>query len=92
MPAPNFDKSASHEYVCGVPGVAFEQNGCYYNIRHEYVKPSGRRRAAQLVEAMPGLPTKAVVKTTKVGNPVPDTVVSVSQENDKALRAEFAAD
>jgi len=97
MAAPNFEPSASHELVCGVPGVSFEQNGCYYNIRGEYVKPSGRKQRAEIYDRMPGNLVKGPVqgkqgKSGQHAGTVPDSVISVSKENEKAARAEQAAD
>lgn len=92
MPAPNFDKSAYHEIVCGVSGVSYEQSGCYYNIHGEYVKPSGRKRAVNIQAAMPGAATKGGAKALNVGAPtVPDVVADAARENAKAEAAEQAA-
>lgn len=94
--APNFDPSAYHMLICGVPGVAFEQNGCYYNVRHDYVKPSGRKRAANLAANLSAVqrPTSVatVVGALALAGTVPDSVQSLSNENEKAARAEQAAD
>ena len=92
MPAPNFDAKEYHEIVCGVPGVSFEQNGCYYNIRGEYVKPSGRRKVEVIAANMPGIVNKPGARRPLLSAAaVPETVVDASRENEKAARAEQAA-
>jgi hypothetical protein len=86
---PVFDPSEFHMLIRGVDGVEFEQGGCYFGPRHNFVKRAPKRQ-------VPPADTSTRTKINLTG-PQPDRVVlgkieSAAKENAESLKAEEAVD